>query len=156
MRRSIAKWARVVPLIALLTLVVFKFQNCAAPPGSNLAGGDSEVRLIDGWVDTSKLSFMSPTYLVQENVDDVQVQGVCPVVDMAANENVVDWQVVRLSDGAVVSNGTSDCHSGGFQLEVSNINFGACDTRYEIRAQSATTSLQEATTTIRAFCDTQI
>jgi hypothetical protein len=155
MRSIRAKLARVVPLICLLTLVVFKFQNCAAPAGSAIAS-DGEVRLIDGWVDTSKLSFMSPTYLVQENVQDIQVQGVCPLVEMATEENVVDWQVVRLSDGVVISNGTSSCSSGGFQLHVSDIDFGACDKRYEIRAQSATTSLQEATTTLRAFCDTQI
>lgn len=155
MRR--AYWTRLVSIICLLSVVVFKFQNCAQTPGSEFSqSSDGEVRLVDGWVDANKLSFMSPTYLVQENVSNIEVRGNCPLTNMNGEENIVDWQVVRLSDGAVVNSGQSLCESGSFQLALNDIQFGACDTRYEVRAQSAATSLQEAETVIRAFCDTQI
>ena len=156
MRIQFAKWARVVPLIFLLNLFLFKFQNCGGPQGVQSLASDSEVRLIDGWDDSSKLAFMSPTYLVQEAAKDVEVHGFCPVEEVQGQDSLVDWQLVRLSDGAVVLNGQSDCQAGGFQLQVTNVDFESCQTRYEIRAQSVSTSIQTAVTTLKAFCDTQI
>lgn len=146
------KTPRVLAILSILMVVMFKFQNCAPAPGLDGAsiGSDGTVRLVDGWTGIAdKISFMSPTYLIQGDAARIEVQGVCPGVQ---NSELIGWQLVRSDDELVMASGSSACDLGGFQVELAQLTFDDCNSRYEIRASSTSTS-SSATTVLRPFCD---
>ncbi len=145
------KTPRILAILSILMVVMFKFQNCAPAPGMDAsAGNNGSVRLVDGWTGVAdKISFMSPTYLVQGDTPRIEVQGVCPGVQ---NNELIGWELIRSDDESVVTSGSSACDLGGFQVDLAQITFEDCNSRYEIRASSPSTSAS-ATTVLRPFCD---
>lgn len=144
------KTPRILAILSILMVVMFKFQNCAPVPGANsMASTDSKVGLIDGWNGVEKIAFMSPTYLVQGDSARIEVQGVCPGVQ---DSNLIGWELIRTDDDSVMASGSTQCDLGGFAVELAQVSFADCNSRYEIRAHDPS-STNKATTVLRPFCD---
>lgn len=134
-------------IFALLTVVLFKFQNCAPAPIGAQVESDSEVRLIDQWYE-GKLEFLSPAYVVQAPVENVVVQGLCVG---AESGELLSWRLVDQAQRRVLEEGQSECIRGGFQLQISQLIFQDCASRFELVA-SRSKDNRNAVTVLRPFC----
>lgn len=143
---TVRRFTRVFSICALLSLVLVKFQNCA-PVNPSKYAADGEVRIIDDW-SQNKIEFMSPSYLVENSVQSINVQGLC--VGAPKGQQVV-WQLVA-QDG-VVETGQTECLMGSFQLNISRLRFNDCNSQLEVRAQKADSIDAPAITVLRPFCD---
>jgi hypothetical protein len=142
---------RIASILSLLTLVLFKFQNCAPTnPGEDFAQSpDGEVRIVDRWQTANKIEFMSPSYLVEETVEAVNVQGLCVGLPKGSR---LAWQLADTVAG-VIESGVAECQMGNFQLQVKSLHFSDCNSRLELKAQAENSSEAPAITVFRPFCD---
>lgn len=145
--------ARVFSIVCLLSLLLLKFQNCApvhpveaySQPND---GGDSEVRIIDRW-GNNKVEFLSPSYLVEDSVQVVNVQGLC--VGVPRGHRLI-WQLSDVVRG-VLEVGMTECDMGQFQVQVKGLHFEDCQSQLELKAQALDSSEAPAVTVFRPFCE---
>ena len=143
----ISKRTRMSSLVVVMGgFILMGFQNCA-PADSASIGGDGEVRIVDRWAQ-SKVQFMAESYLVDPNVDSVNIKGFCE-----ESENSVQWEAVRsATDGELVlGEGQVDCVNGSFNVDVAvtQQQLGSCADSMELRAS---VSNEEDQTQLRLAC----
>ena len=133
-------------LIVLGGFLVLSFQNCA-PADTGTIGSDDELRIVDRWAQ-SKVQFMAESYLVDPNVDSVNIRGFCE-----ESESSVQWEAIRAANGGelVLGEGQVDCVDGSFSVDVAvtDQELGSCADSMELRAS---VSNEEDQTQLRLAC----
>lgn len=133
--------------IVLGAFLLIGFQNCAPAEPGVMADVDGEVRIVDRWAQ-SKVEFMAESYLVDPNVDTVNIRGLC---DQSAD--AIQWEASRPSDqgDVILGEGEVGCENGSFsvQVAVSDQELGGCNDSLELRASF---SNDEAMTRLRLAC----
>jgi hypothetical protein len=149
---NVRKWTQTLSILALLSIVLVKFQNCAATkPGEDYAtNNDGEVRIIDQWSSANKIEFLSPSFLVENTVQSIVVPGLC--VGAPKGQRLA-WQLLDQAGSIIVESGTTECVMGNFQLSLSNLAFANCGSRLELKAQKENSSEPPAVTILRPFCE---
>ena len=143
--------SKITPILGIMGLVLLFFQNCGpTPDGAQfLHSEDGVVGIVDRWA-PGKLSFLSPSHLVTEDVEELDVYGIC---DSSVNGSVLSWQVFSSHDPSVVlSSGSSVCESGAFTLSLTDVYFNSCDEAIELRARLTNDLNSVATTELRVHC----
>jgi hypothetical protein len=146
--RSGSFFSRVLPITALLTLLLFKFENCAPPPQSQMSG-TGEVRIVDQWGD-KKVSFLSATVVVPKTQSALALQGLCvgSQEGQAINYQIIDLQEIP----KMMAAGIVNCVMGGFELPVTDLHFDSCDSRLQVRAAREGDEIHFAETVIAPDC----
>lgn len=143
---------KVTPILGLLGAVLLFFQNCGPTPEGTqfLNSEDGVVGIVDRW-NPGKLSFLSPSHVVTEDVEEIDVYGIC---DASVDGALLSWQVFSSYDpSAVLSSGSSTCNSGAFILSLTDVYFHSCDEAIELRARLTNDLNSIATTELRVHCE---
>ncbi|OFZ12419.1 MAG: hypothetical protein A2Z20_06635 [Bdellovibrionales bacterium RBG_16_40_8] len=148
-----AMLTRVVPISALLLVILFKFQNCAPPSQmdavTNVIGPDGQVRIVDQWSE-QKVVFLSPSVVVPETQQVVDLQGLC----IGSHKGqLIRYQVVELKENPeVLDEGSVECVGGGFELPLAQVQFSSCSSRLQVRAARDGDDTNYAETVLRPEC----
>lgn len=147
---NVRKWSRIFSIFSLLLIVMFKFQNCAPTrPGEEFSSQPSgEVRIVDQWA-PSKVEFLSPSYLIETTVQEVNVPGLC--VGAPKGQRLV-WQLLDTKDHVIIESGIVECLMGNFQLTINKVAFNDCKTELELKAQKEESPEPPAITILRPYC----
>ena len=134
-------------IFIILSLMLTQFQNCA-PAQSGLIPASEEVRIVDRW-SPAKLQFFASSYFVGQNVDSVNIEGLCQA-------DVVDWEITKVHEGGqieLIDSGRADCDSGRFVVAVSSASehLQSCAEVVEVAASLANED-GSAKTSLRVQC----
>ncbi len=124
--------------IVAVSLLLFKFQNCAPNPGATQLtespdGIDSEVRIVDRYKNADIAFLSSETPVANTATEALNVRGLCVGAD---DNEIINWEVTDSPNAiqAVVA-GSSVCKFGQFELALQELTFSACNESLTLRAQ---------------------
>lgn len=110
------KQRNVLLISFMMATILLNFQNCA-PAVAPEASVDGEVRIIDDW-SKAEIQFATTGVVVDEEESSAIVSGLC---NRKYNRSQLRW-AVWLSDGSrMILIGDSECRSGQFAFDVSNL-----------------------------------
>jgi len=145
---------KALPIFALLSLILFKFQNCA--PVNEMAINpvpplDAPVGIVDNF-NSAKVSFVNNNWLIQQDSMGFALQGLCVG---SPQGQLVEYQVIELGGlPKVVDAGVVECVGGGFELILSQVHFSSCGSKWQIRAVRQGISDQVAEAILNPDCIT--
>lgn len=111
-------------------LLMTQFQNCAPSQPGVLAVSD-EVRVVDRW-NPQKIQFLATSYLVPDDVDNVNIEGLC-------ESDLVDYIITKVSEDGfteMIGSGSANCSAGSFSVAMTATSsyLNTCSELVEIEA----------------------
>lgn len=132
-------------------LVLVSFQNCA--PQNSGVTGSTNVRIVDRF-NTEKVSFPVTIYYVDQNVESINIDGLCDQSDGEVHS--VQWRAVKKNAGQEldVDSGLSNCQGGGFKVALASVRneLSDCSAQVEVQASLDLQNSEPARAYLRKQC----
>ncbi len=111
------KHRNVLVISFILASILLNFQNCAPAVAPDQVSINDEIRIVDDWSKT-EIQFATNEVVVDEEESSAIVSGLC---NRKYNRSQLRW-AVWLSDGSrMVLIGNSECRSGQFAFDMSDL-----------------------------------
>ncbi len=125
------KHRNVLVLSFSLAFLLLNFQNCAPAVGPHTEiGSDGEVRIVDDW-SKAEIQFATAEVRIEEEENSAIVSGLC---NRKYNQSQLRWALYAEDDnsGRAVKVGGSECRSGQFAFDVSNLDVLDCGVAHRL------------------------
>ncbi len=118
--------------ILCLSLIIFQFQNCAAPSDTSdgSANEDGSAGLIDDLVN-QKLAFVESLIVIKHDKGTINFDGLC---DKDTNGKDVEWEIYGIESDELIQDGVSKCIRGGFRITSDQMSKIDCSVDHKLQA----------------------
>lgn len=111
------KQRNVLVISFILATLLLNFQNCAPAVAPDQVSANDEVRIVDDWA-KAEIQFATTGVIVDEEENSAIVSGLC---NRRFNHAQLRWAVWRNDGSRMMMIGDSECRSGQFAFDVSNL-----------------------------------